>query len=118
MASETSSPKTRLSALGARGRVALTNLTIALHGRCRCTDRALEDLEPSFVDDPAPGLTRTGSLLSYLTIPNTSSPPELEEFEAPPENIVPVPIWEPSGVEPELRTKSITLGAEGVLPGG
>src|SRR5258708_26079337 len=76
-------------------RVSEQNLAIALRGRCRCTDKALEDLELSFVDDPAPGLTRTGSSLSYLTIPNTSTL-EPEELGAPLENLIPVPIREPS----------------------
>src|SRR5258708_3914297 len=71
------------------------NLAIALQGHCHCTNRALEDLEPLFVDDPAPGLTQTGSSLSYLSVSNTSTP-ELEEFGAPPENVVPVPIRQPS----------------------
>src|SRR5258708_10512842 len=32
-------------------RVSEQNLALALRGRCRGTDKALEDLEPSFVDD-------------------------------------------------------------------
>src|SRR5258708_12779900 len=76
-------------------RVLEQNLAVALRGRCRCTDKALEDLEPSFVDNPAPGLTRTGSSLSYLTVPNTSTP-EPEDVAAPPDNMFPVPIRHPS----------------------
>src|SRR5258708_33282777 len=68
---------------------------MALRGRCCCTDKALEDLEPSFVDDPAPGLTWTGSSLSYLTVPNTSSP-EPGEVVSPSENEVPIPVRVPS----------------------
>src|SRR5258708_19170687 len=72
-------------------RVSEQNLAIALRGRCWCTDKALEDLEPSFVNDPAPGLTRTGSSLLYLTVPNTLTP-EPEELGAPLENMIPLPI--------------------------
>src|SRR5258708_38308845 len=72
-------------------RVSEQNLAVALRGRCRCTDKALEDLEPSFVNDPAPGLTRTGLSLSYLTVPNTLTP-EPEELGAPLENMIPLPI--------------------------
>src|SRR5258708_3175861 len=90
-------------------RVLEQNLAVALRGRCRCTDRALEDLEPSFVDDPVPGLTRTGSSLSYLTVPNTSTP-EPKEVSALPENVVPVPIREPSiPARPDEENVEVTL---------